>query len=70
MYKGLQMSCMGIAPYAALKLTFFQLQKNLIYGKEADTVKIPTYISLTMGAIAGCSAVSITYPTDFIRRRL
>lgn len=70
LYKGMGASLFGIAPYASLKLTFFQLLKNFFYGKGVDKRKISSSMNLVFGAMAGCFAVTVTYPTDFLRRRM
>lgn len=70
LYKGMGASLIGIAPYASLKLTFFQVLKNLFYGKKYDKRKISSSMNLVFGAMAGCFAVTVTYPTDFLRRRI
>lgn len=70
LYKGWGASMIGIAPYASLKLTFFQLLKNFFYGKNVDKRKISSTMNLGFGALAGCLAVTVTYPTDFLRRRM
>ena len=70
LYKGWGASMIGIAPYASLKLTFFQLLKNFFYGKNVDKRKISSTMNLGFGAFAGCLAVTVTYPTDFLRRRM
>lgn len=70
LYKGWGASMIGIAPYASLKLTFFQLLKNFFYGKNVDKRKISSTMNLAFGALAGCLAVTVTYPTDFLRRRM
>lgn len=70
LYKGWGASMIGIAPYASLKLTFYQLLKNFFYGKNFDRRKIKSSMNLTFGAMAGCFAVTVTYPTDFLRRRM
>lgn len=69
LYRGLGTSLMGIAPYASLKLTCFQVLKNSFYGKENKT-KINSNVNLALGAISGCFAATITYPSDLLRRRL
>ena len=59
----------GIAPYASLKLTFYQILKNWFYY-SGDVRSISTSANLVFGALAGCMAVTITYPTDLLRRRV
>jgi len=70
LYKGWGASLIGIAPYASLKLTFFQILRNFFYGKHFDKRKIGSSMNLAFGAVAGCLAVTVTYPTDFLRRRM
>ncbi len=42
---------------------------KLIFFFFSNKKKFQVYANLTMGALAGCMAVSVTYPTDLIRRR-
>ena len=63
MYQGLGTSMMGFAPYTALSFMFFFQYKKHIYLEE--NIK-----KLVCGGLSGISAVTITYPTDLIRRRL
>jgi hypothetical protein len=66
MYRGLGMSMLGFGPYNAFCFMFYhQLppileRTNLSEGKR----------KLLAGGLAGMGAVSITYPTDLVRRRL
>jgi len=48
-------------------LTFFQLLKNWL-SKDGKSLSVSE--SLFAGAMAGCLAVSVTYPTDLIRRKI
>ncbi len=57
----------GIVPYIGFKMTFFNMTKKFLYGENA---KVPIYGNLAIGALAGVSAVTLSYPTDVIKRRL
>jgi hypothetical protein len=65
LYKGIRMSIIGFTPYTALNFMFYNEYKNLFNKYNLDS-----YSSLLSGGLAGVSALSITYPTDLIRRRL
>jgi len=67
LFRGMGATLIGITPYASLKLTFFQIFKNLL-SKDGKSLSVSE--SLTAGAFAGCLAVSVTYPTDLIRRKI
>lgn len=67
LYNGLRMSIIGFVPYSALSYGFFNMYKE---GFAYDVNNITAYEKLLFGGLAGISAVSITYPTDLIRRRL
>lgn len=62
LYQGLQTSIIGYAPYNALLFGFNSYLNGLIHDKTSTT-------SFLIGGLSGCFAVSITYPTDLIRRR-
>lgn len=68
LYKGLSATCCGIFPYAGLKFFFFNYYRDLLKIKFFDNNSSNPLLNFTAGALAGCSAVSITYPTDLIRR--
>lgn len=67
LYNGLNMSLIGFVPYNALNFMFFNYYNNLFsdFFLEKDVKN-----RLCSGGLAGVSAVTITYPTDLIRRRL
>lgn len=67
LYNGLRMSIFGFVPYSALNYGFFNLYKGLVAG---DPTSVSGIEKLLCGGLAGLSAVSFTYPTDLIRRRL
>lgn len=69
MYGGMQASLMGFIPYNAFSFVFYHYYKDYlnhcgIYAINENTTP------LIAGGMAGVSAVSITYPTDLIRRRI
>ena len=65
-YRGMGMSLIGFTPYNALSFGFFYFYKNKFQTFSLDS----NITDLFGGGLAGMSAVSITYPTDLIRRRL
>ncbi len=58
----------GIFPYAGFKFAFFEKFKHLhfILKKKKE---ISNFENLIYGGGAGCCAVTITYPTDLLRRK-
>ena len=67
MFKGLHMSILGYAPFSALSFsTYFTYKKYL----EEQTNWNKDIVKLIGGGAAGSTAVTITYPSDLIRRRL
>lgn len=67
-YKGLGMSLLGFAPYNGLNFAFFYYYKNLL--TQSNLIDAKDIINLICGGISGLSAVSCTYPSDLVRRRL
>lgn len=68
LYRGLGATCLGIAPYAGIKLAVFQNLKNWFGNKnEAKPSGLTNFL---FGAISGCIAITLTYPTDLLRKRL
>jgi|TARA_B110000037_G_scaffold215731_1_gene273592 hypothetical protein len=66
LYRGLRMSIMGFAPFTAISFSCYFHYKN-----ELENLSIQKDIAkLLAGGCAGSTAISITYPTDLIRRRL
>ena len=77
MYRGLGVSLCGFVPFNALSLTFYNYYKDTFYAKKTESkyVKYSTYlkddyIHLLAGGLSGVSSITITYPTDLIRKRL
>ena len=68
LYGGSMMSVMGFAPWNAISLTSFNIYKDFLH-KNYD-IENPNLTKLVCGGFAGMTAISITYPTDLIRRRL
>ena len=67
LYQGLRMSLIGFAPFTAISFcAYFNYKKKLerLTDWNADLVK------MIGGGLAGSTAISMTYPTDLIRRRL
>ena len=67
MFKGLRMSILGFAPFTAISFsTYFTYRTYL----EDHTTWNKDMIKVIGGGMAGTTAVTITYPSDLIRRRL
>jgi len=67
LYKGLRMSIMGFAPFSAIKfMLYFDYKDRLEKHTTLDT----NMVNILGGGLAGITAITITYPTDLIRRRL
>ena len=58
------MSVLGFAPWNAISLSSYHYYKKCIWFNNEVTDK------LVSGGLAGITAISVTYPTDLIRRRL
>ena len=84
LYQGLRTSLMGFTPYNAIMFgtnTFlngvlddYRYRAGLFSDELTQEIKnydkfIKPYRKLIVGGLSGCIAVSITYPTDLIRRR-
>ena len=59
LYGGLRMSILGYAPFNAINFTSYHYYKEHISDSK-----------LLCGGLSGITALSITYPSDLIRRRL
>ena len=66
MYGGLRMSMMGFGPYNALSFTFYYNFNDRLHPYNLDNQTK----HLLAGGLSGLAAISFTYPTDLIRRRL
>lgn len=69
LYNGLRMSLIGFAPYNSLNFMFYGYLKSHPYF-ETYKLENPLIYQLLCGGFAGSFAVTFTYPTDLIRRRL
>jgi len=67
LYNGLKMSLLGFGPYTALNYMFYNSFKQMTHEHFGLSGQIA---NLVCGGLAGLSAVTFTYPTDLIRRRL
>ena len=68
LYKGLGTTCFGIFPYAGFKFAFYEEFKRMARERSGrDT--FTAIENLIFGGLAGCCAVTITYPTDVMRRK-
>lgn len=68
LYRGLSPTLMGIAPYVAINMAVFDTLKRRFMPARDHPYFTP--INLCLGATAGFVAVTFTYPTDLIRRRM
>jgi len=68
LYGGSMMSGMGFAPWNAISLTCFNIYNDFLHKNYE--IENPNLTKLVCGGFAGMTAISITYPTDLIRRRL
>lgn len=76
-YRGIFVGVSGIFPYAALDLGTFTSIKNWLVKREAkklgiaeDTVKLPNYMVLSLGALSGTFGATVVYPVNLLRTRL
>jgi len=65
-YLGLNCSLIGYSLYSSLFFQFYHTYKDL----SNEILINPNIKNLLCGGLTGISAVSITYPTDLVRRRL
>jgi len=67
LFKGLRMSILGFAPFTALSFSAYFTYREYLESQvqwNSDIIKVIS------GGMAGITAITITYPTDLIRRRL
>jgi len=68
LYRGLGATLLGIAPYVAINFaTFDLLKRRFLPDKNSKYFHV---INLSLGATAGGTAATLTYPTDLVRRRM
>lgn len=67
MYKGCAVSLFGFGLYNALCFTLYPIYQDAFSDKFGKFIYLNKMLS---GGLSGLSALTITYPTDLIRRRL
>ena len=65
LYGGLKISLLGFGPFNALNFMFYNMYQEY-FNKYIDN---STTTKLLAGGCSGVSSLSITYPTDLLRRR-
>lgn len=68
LYKGLAPTLVGIAPYAALNFSSYDLLKTWAYSN--GNIKQSPMTNIGIGAMAGTLASTVCYPLDTVRRRM
>ena len=66
LYGGLRITLFGYSWYNAMNFMFYEKYKQFLLQLNYDKKTI----GFLAGGISGLTAISITYPTDLIRRRL
>lgn len=66
LYKGLGSSLIGIGPFIGVKMSSFDWMMAT-FGPEKGNKNV-VYYNLVIGALAGTLAVTVTYPTDLVRK--
>lgn len=67
LYKGLLPTLVGIAPYAALNFSMYDMIKKHYYSGQKPQ---DAFTNLGLGAVTGTIAATVCYPLDTIRRRM
>ena len=67
LYKGLAPTLVGIAPYAALNFSLYDMAKARFY--DGDKPQNP-WSNLLLGAATGTCAATVCYPLDTVRRQM
>jgi hypothetical protein len=63
LYRGIGISVLGFGPFSAFNFMFFNLYSDY-FQRYVD----PTAAKLLAGGFAGMSSITLTYPTDLLRR--
>jgi len=66
LYKGLGTSIMGYGPFNAITFATYNIYSGYFERNDANVASM----RILSGGMAGMTALSITYPTDLVRRRL
>jgi solute carrier family 25 phosphate transporter 23/24/25/41 len=76
-YRGLPLALVGIFPYSAIDLGTFEYLKRAYVKKTAqklkcdeNDVKLPSWMTLGIGAVSGSVGASVVYPINLLRTRL
>ena len=67
LYAGSKLTCMGYGPWNAINFAAYNFYKHQFKEYSEDN---PNAYKLICGGLSGMTAITITYPTDLIRRRL
>ena len=67
LFQGLRMSILGYAPFTAISFSTYFTYKDWFCQKTTCNEDVVKVLS---GGLSGLTAISITYPSDLIRRRL
>lgn len=67
LYKGMGVSILGVAPYVAINFASYETLKQLV---KTDGTETHALEGLVMGGLSGTAAVTLTYPSDVLRRRM
>lgn len=67
LYKGLAPTLLGIAPYAALNFSLYDIAKKACYSGEKPQNPVA---NLALGGVTGTVAATVCYPLDTVRRRM
>ena len=67
LYAGSKLTCFGYGPWNAINFASYNYYKKEFKSYEEES---PSLFKLLCGGMAGMTAITITYPTDLIRRRL
>jgi len=67
LYAGSKLTCFGYGPWNAINFASYNYYKTTFKYYEINS---PAIFKLLCGGMAGITSISMTYPTDLIRRRL
>ena len=69
LYRGVGMSTLGFGPFSAFNFMFYNFyHRKIVYHIKTDNYMNSTLTKLVSGGLAGMSSITITYPTDLLRR--
>lgn len=78
LYRGIGPTLLGIVPYAGSKFFLYQTMKQKYWslqqppglGQVEEPHKLPVWLMLSFGGVAGVVAQTMTYPLDVVRRHM